>query len=129
MTKLLLVDDQPAILQGLRMRLELEGDLVVTGVAEDGQTAVELALATSPDVIVLDLGMPGMDGFATAAALRALVPGAAIVILSVHGETAAKARAAAAGASAFVEKTGGAESLLRAIRRAAQGASRPVDES
>jgi DNA-binding NarL/FixJ family response regulator len=128
MIRLLLVDDHPAVLQGLRMRLELERDLVVAGGARDGQTAVELALAQSPDVIVLDLDMPGMDGLATAAALRALAPCAAIVILSIHGEMAARVRALAAGAIGFVEKTGGIEPLLEAIRQAAQGKARAADQ-
>ena len=67
MIKVLLVDDQPTVLQGLRMRLGLEPDLVVVGEAEDGQAAIDLVSARSPDVIVLDLEMPGMDGIATAA--------------------------------------------------------------
>ena len=72
MIKVLLVDDQPTVLQGLRMRLGLEPDLVVVGEADDGQAAIDLVSARSPDVIVLDLEMPGMDGIATAQALRAI---------------------------------------------------------
>jgi len=127
--RLLLVDDQPAVLQGLRMRLELERDLVVAGEAGDGQTAVGLAITQSPDVVVLDLDMPGMDGLATAAALRSLTPSAAVVILSIHDEIAVRHRALAVGATAFVEKTGEIELLLEAIRRAAQGVLRAADTS
>jgi two-component system response regulator DesR len=111
------------------MRLEIERDLVVVGGAEDGQTAVGLALAQHPDVVVLDLDMPGMDGLATAAALKAQAPSTAIVMLSIHDEIAARTRALAAGANAFVEKHGGAEPLLEAIRRVVPGASRAADAS
>jgi len=127
--RLLLVDDQPAVLQGLRMRLELERDFMVAGEAGDGQTAIGLAITQSPDVVVLDLDMPGMDGLATAVALRSLAPSAAVVILSIHDEIAARDRALAVGATAFVEKTGEIELLLVAIRRAAQGVLRAADKS
>jgi DNA-binding NarL/FixJ family response regulator len=115
--RVLLVDDQPAVRQGLRMRLELEPDLVVIGEAEDGQAAIDLVGARLPDVILLDLEMPGMDGIATAQALRAIAPRIAVIILSIHGDMAARRRALAAGAVEFVEKNAGIEPLLAAIRR------------
>jgi DNA-binding NarL/FixJ family response regulator len=127
--RLLLVDDQPAVLQGLRMRLELERDFMVAGEAGDGPTAVGLAITQSPDVVVLDLDMPGMDGLATAVALRFMAPSAAVVILSIHDEIAVKDRALAVGATAFVEKTGKIEPLVEAIRRAAQGVLPAADNS
>jgi two-component system response regulator DesR len=123
MIKVLLVDDQPTVLQGLRMRLGLEPDLVVVGEAEDGQAAIDLVGAQSPDVIVLDLEMPGMDGIATAQALRTIAPEGEVIILSIHSDTAARKRALAAGAAAFVEKNAGIESLLAAIRRGRAGVS------
>ena len=129
MIRLLLVDDQPAVLQGLRMRLELERDFMVAGEAGDGQSAVGLAITQSPDVVVLDLDMPGMGGLATAVALRSLAPSAAVVILSIHDEIAARDRALAVGATAFVEKTGEIELLLEAIRRAALGVLDAADKS
>lgn len=101
------------------MRLALEPDLVVVGEAGDGQSALELAAAQSPDVVVLDLEMPGMDGIVTAAALRARGSGGIIVILSIHDERAFRARAMAVGAVDFVVKNGGVEPLLEAIHRAA----------
>ena len=101
------------------MRLRLEPDLMVIGEAGDGRTALELAMAYSPDVVVLDLEMPGMDGIETTLALCAASAGGAVVILSIHNDAASRARALDAGATAFVEKTGGVEPLLEAIRRAA----------
>ena len=128
MIKVLLVDDQPTVLQGLRMRLGIEPDLVVIGEAEDGQAAIDLVSARSPDVIVLDLEMPGMDGIATAQALRTIAPEGEVIILSIHSDTAARKRALAAGAVAFVEKNAGIEPLLAAIRRGRAGASSTSQE-
>jgi two-component system response regulator DesR len=123
MIKVLLVDDQPTVLQGLRMRLGLEPDLVVVGEAQDGQAAIDLVSARAPDVIVLDLEMPGMDGIATAQALRTVAPEREVIILSIHSDAAARRRALAAGAVAFVEKNAGVEALLAAIRRGRASAS------
>jgi two-component system, NarL family, nitrate/nitrite response regulator NarL len=119
MITLILVDDQAAVRQGLRMRLQLEPDLRVVGEAGDGLAALALAEAKHPDVVLLDLEMPGMDGIATTLALRSTVANSAVVLLSIHHDAAQRARALSAGASAFVEKTGGIEPLLAAIRRAA----------
>jgi DNA-binding NarL/FixJ family response regulator len=121
-------DDQPTVLQGLRMRLGLESDLVVVGEAEDGQTAIDLVSVLSPEVIVLDLEMPGMDGIATAQALRAIAPEGAVIILSIHGDIAARRRALAVGAVEFVEKNAGIEPLLAAIRRGRASASSTAQE-
>jgi DNA-binding NarL/FixJ family response regulator len=128
MISVLLVDDQVAVRQGLRMRLGLEPDLVVIGEAEDGQTAIDLASARSPDVIVLDLEMPRMDGIATAQALRAVAPEGAVIILSIHSDITSRRRAVAAGAVEYVEKDAGIEPLLAAIRRGRAGASSTSQE-
>jgi DNA-binding NarL/FixJ family response regulator len=128
MISVLLVDDQVAVRQGLRMRLGLEPDLVVIGEAEDGQTAIDLASARSPDVIVLDLEMPRMDGIATAQALRAVAPEGAVIILSIHSDITSRRRALAAGAVEYVEKDAGIEPLLAAIRRGRAGASSTSQE-
>ncbi len=128
MIRVLLVDDQPTVLQGLRMRLGLEPDLSVVGEAEDGQTAIDLVSVLSPEVIVLDLEMPGMDGIATAQALRTIAPEGVVIILSIHGDIAARRRALAVGAMEFVEKNAGIEPLLAAIRRGRDSASSIAQE-
>ena len=117
MIRVLLVDDQSGVRQGVRMRLEVEPDMAVIGEAEDGQAAIDLVGARSPDVIVLDLEMPGMDGIATAQALRVIAPERAVIILSIHGDLTARRRALAAGAVEYIEKNAGIEPLLAAIRR------------
>jgi len=122
MIRLLLVDDQPAVRRGLGMRLVLEPDMLVVGEASTGREALTLAQKLSPDVVLMDVEMPGMDGIETTAALRAAVSQSVVVMLSIHDDTLTRARAQAAGAVAFVEKRGTTEHLLAAIRQAAQHA-------
>ena len=118
MIKVLLVDDQPAVRQGLRMRMELESDLAVVGEADSGLEALNLAQRLGPDVIVMDVAMPEMDGITATEHLREVAPLVPVVMLSIHGDGATRARASAAGAAAFVEKQASVEDLLAEIRRA-----------
>ena len=118
--KVLLVDDQPNVRQGLRMRLALEPDISVIGEASDGVAALELAEKLRPDVIVMDIEMPRMDGITATQKLRALYPGMVVVILSMYGDAGTSARAKAAGVTALVEKRQGEQELLAAIRKAAK---------
>ena len=120
MIKVLLVDDQPSVRQGLKMRLALEPDLAVMGEADNGAEALELAQTLSPDVVVMDVEMPEMDGITATEWLHEMSPHVTVVMLSVHGDAVTRARARAAGAAAFVEKQGSVETLLAEIRRAAQ---------
>jgi len=125
--RILLVDDQPAVRQGLRLRLTTEQDIDVVGEAGDGQLAIEMATALSPDVVVLDIAMPGIDGFETARQLRAAVD-PAIVMLSLHDDNTSRARAAAAGADTFVAKHEAGTQLIEAIRQVANhGRDRHAD--
>ena len=116
MITILLVDDQPTVRQGLHMRLALEPDLEVVGEARDGEEALTRAHELHPDVVVMDIEMPRLDGIAATEALRTIEPGCCVVILSVHENAAARARDA--GAAAFVSKHAGDETLLTAIRSA-----------
>ena len=120
MIRILLVDDQPAVRDGLRMRLELEPDLIIVGEARDGLEAVAMAQALIPDVVVMDVEMPGMDGIGAARQLRARTPSPAIVMLSIHSDVTTQASAREAGAVAFVEKRAAVDILLAEIRSAAQ---------
>jgi DNA-binding NarL/FixJ family response regulator len=113
---LLIVDDLPAVRRGLRMRFELEPDLVVVGEAADGRECLALAEELSPDVVVLDLEMPVMDGLAAARELPHSSPASRAVILTLHDDRATRALAAAAGASGFVAKHEPPEMLISTIR-------------
>jgi len=119
MIRVLLVDDQPIIRRGLRVRFRLEPDLQVVGEASSGTEALTLAQTLTPDVVLMDIEMPELDGIAATAALRQMVPQSAVVILSIYDDVQTRGRAQAAGAVAFVEKRGATDSLLAAIRLAA----------
>jgi DNA-binding NarL/FixJ family response regulator len=120
MIRLLLVDDQPAVRRGLGMRLHMEPDIQIIGEASTGKEALSMAQALTPDVVLMDVEMPEMDGIAATAALSAAASKSAVVILSIHDDAQTRGRAQAAGAVAFVEKRGATDSLLAAIRQAAR---------
>jgi DNA-binding NarL/FixJ family response regulator len=115
---LLLVDDQPAVRQGLKMRLALEPDLKVVGEASDGLEALKYARALNPNVIVMDVEMPLMDGVAATEALRRLLPKCVVVLLTIHDDVYTRDKAREAGAAALVSKQAGDAELLKAIREA-----------
>jgi two-component system, NarL family, invasion response regulator UvrY len=117
MIKLLLVDDQLIVRQGLRMRLLMEPDIVVIGEASSGEQALELVESLSPDIVLMDVEMPGMDGITATAALLENTSQSAVVMMSIHDDVQTRARAQAAGAAAFVEKSGTLEVLLATIRQ------------
>ena len=119
MITLLLVDDQPGVLAGLKMRLGLEADFSVIAVARDGAEALCKADACHPDVAVMDVRMPVMDGIAATRALHDREPHCRVVILTLHDDAATRAQALAAGAAAFVAKHEPTDKLLAAIRDAA----------
>jgi DNA-binding NarL/FixJ family response regulator len=121
MISVLLADDQPFMRECLRMRLELEPDLRIVGEAGDGAAAIALACDCCPDVIVMDIAMPVLDGIAATAALRAILPATAVIVHSLYDDDATRARARAAGASAFVGKHTLEGPLLAAIRAAVGG--------
>ncbi len=119
MISLLLVDDQPAIRTGLRMRLALEADLKIVGEASHGGEALRLTRKLRPDVIVMDVEMPYMDGIMTTEVLHAIMPQITVVLLSLYDDVHTRDRAREAGAAAFVSKQAGDKALLTAIRQAA----------
>ena len=119
---LLVVDDHPAVRRGLRHCFELEADLLVLGEAADGHEALHKLDQFDPDVVVLDVEMPVMDGLSVAAKLREEGRRTRAVVLSVHDDSTTRARARAANVDRFVSKRSGAQTLLTAIRQAGQAA-------
>ena len=123
--RILLVDDAAAVRRGLSMRLGREADLEIAGEAEDGQSAVHFATELRPDVVLLDVALPGQDGIATATQLRARAPECAVIMLTLNDDVVTRARAAAAGAATLVGKHEPLASLLTAIRAAVPTAATP----
>ena len=120
--RLLIVEDQPAVRQGLRMRLSAEPDFSVIGEASDGEAALALVSGLCPDVVVMDVEMPYLDGIATTRALRLACPSTEVIILSLHDDDITQAHAKGAGAAAFVAKSMPSETLLTTIRQVAHQA-------
>lgn len=101
------------------MCLALEPDIAVVGEAGDGKAALALAQTLRPDVVLMDIAMPGMDGITAVAALRTLAPEIASVVHTIHDNPSNRARAVKAGATALVAKGRCPERLAPTIREAA----------
>lgn len=123
MIRVLLVDDQHLIRAGLRMLCESEPDLAVVGEADNGRDAVRLAAQLSPDVVVMDLRMPGVDGITATARILAERPGVRVLVLTTFGDDDHLYPALTAGACGFLLKDAAPTDLLDGIRRAAAGDS------
>ena len=121
---IVLVDDQATARRGLRMRLTIEADVEVVGEAGSGEAALRLVRSLSPDVVLMDVEMPGMDGIDATAALRAAAPQVAVVVLSLYDDARTRARAREAGAAAFVAKHQAKTTLLATIRRVVSSTER-----
>ena len=121
MIRVLLVDDHETVREGLRLLVNAQSDMTVVGDAGDGRSAIDGAAALAPDVVVLDLTMPGMNGLAAAKALKASSSHTAIVALTRHDDDAFVQELVAAGAAGYVLKQSPSTELLRAIRAAATG--------
>ncbi len=118
--KLLLVDDETRVRAGLRMRLELEPDLAIAGEAGNGVEALKLVQDIHPNVVVMDVEMPTMNGLTATRGLQILTPFVPVIMLSIHDDDQTRIRAKAAGAAAFVGKQEGVELLIDTIRQVAR---------
>jgi two-component system response regulator DesR len=128
MIRLLLADDQALVRGALAALLSLESDLEVVAEVERGDLVVPTACDVRPDVAVLDIEMPGLDGIAATAALREALPGCRVLVVTTFGRPGYLRRAMEAGASGFLVKDGPVEDLAAAIRRVLNG-ERVVDPS
>lgn len=117
MIKIMLVDDQAMVRRGLRMRLALEPDIEIIGEASNGREALDLSQKLIPDVIVMDIEMPELDGISASQILQERLPDCSVIILTLHDDVQNRSRALASGAKAFVPKQGGAAVLIDAIRK------------
>ncbi len=121
MISVLLVDDHPVVIEGLRKVLATAGDLTVTGEAHDASGAIEKTRALHPDVVLLDLRMPGASGVQATRRLRDVDDDIAIIILTSYGDQAYVRQALEAGADGYLLKSTPSDQLIQAIRAASRG--------
>lgn len=115
-TSVLIVDDHPLLREGVAAVLEAETDITVVGEARDGAEAVALFGRLRPDIVLMDLQMPAMDGVDAIAAIRAQAPEARIIVLTTYAGDVRALRALKAGASAYLLKSGLRRELIDTIR-------------
>ena len=123
MIRVLLVDDQQLVRAGLRMLCESDPEMAVVGEAADGATAIRLAEQLRPDVVVMDLRMPGVDGTVATARILAERPSARVLVLTTFDDDEHLYPALAAGACGFLVKDATPAELLDGVKRAAAGDS------
>ncbi|HVP22109.1 MAG TPA: response regulator transcription factor [Anaerolineaceae bacterium] len=118
---ILLADDHPVMRQGLHLLLDAEPDFTIIGETGDGREVMALVERLHPDVLVLDLVMPGLGGLDVARQVHQQAPATKVVILSMYASVAYVVEALAAGASAYIPKKSTAEELVYAIREVVAG--------
>jgi DNA-binding NarL/FixJ family response regulator len=121
--RILITDDHPVVREGLSGMLAGQSDFEVIGLAADGDTAVKMHGSLAPDVTLMDLRMPGLDGVGAIKAIKAQQPSSRIIVLTTYDSDADILRAIEAGATGYLLKDAPREELFRAIRAAARGDS------
>jgi NarL family two-component system response regulator LiaR len=122
--KVLIVDDHQVVRQGLRTFLDLHADILVVGEAGNGAEAIDLAAHLSPDVVLMDLVMPGLDGITAASRIKALGAGIKVIALTSFTEDDKVFPAIQAGASSYLLKDVTPDALVEAIRAVHRGEAR-----
>src|SRR4051812_44849928 len=115
MIRVLIADDHDVVRSGVRAILESQGGVEIVGEAEDGKAAVVAALATNPDVVVLDYSLPLMNGIEVTRQIRTRVPGAEVLIFTMHDTTALVREVLEAGAKGFLLKSDAKRFLIAAV--------------
>ena len=119
--RILLTDDHTLFRQGLKSLLEAEYDMQVVGEARDGQEAVERALELKPDLVIMDIGMPGLSSFEAVRQIRRVRPETRVLFLTMYDDEDYLAQCLEAGASGYVLKDTPAEQLVAAVREIQRG--------
>jgi DNA-binding NarL/FixJ family response regulator len=117
----LIVDDHEVVREGLRLSLSRSPNIRVVGEASDGQAAVELAERRRPDVVIMDVRMPGMDGLQATKLLTDRLPETAVLIFTAYSERSLLGRGLESGAKGYILKEAPHQTLLRAIEKVANG--------
>ena len=119
--RVLLADDHVTVRHGLKLLIDGQPDMSVVSEASDGESAIQQALSLKPDVVVMDISMPGMNGLVATRRIKEARPDAAIVTLTRHGDDAYLQELLRAGVSGYVLKQSAPAELIQAIRAAAAG--------
>ena len=122
--RVLIADDHPIVRQGLVNLLEVQPGIRVLGAAESGEQALTMAQTDPPDVVLMDLMMPGIDGVETTRRMLELCPQARVIVLTSHHEDAMVFPAISAGALSYLLKSAAPNELIDAVRAAARGEAR-----
>ena len=126
--RVLIADDHPVVVNGLRDMLQRAEGIEVVGHAADGEEVVRLAAELAPDVVVMDVLMPGKDGIEACREIREMAPATKVVMLTASTERDGVIKAMAAGAAGYLEKVSGMERFLETVRGVAAGELRvPAD--
>lgn len=123
LTRILIADDHPFMRTGLRRVLEEHAEFRVVAEAADGREAVYLASQQRPEVVILDIGMPNLNGIEATRQICETVPGTAVIVLSMHSDEAYVLRALKAGARAYLLKQSAEADLIAAVKSVSQGKS------
>ena len=129
MITIILVDDQPAVRKGLRMRLELEAELQVVGEAGNGHEALDLISRLHPEIVLMDMEMTGMNGPEATEKVLTIAPDSKVIILTIHDDEISREQARRSGAAAFISKHADDMILLHTIRGLASRSRRNSDTS
>ena len=121
MIRVIVADDHHLVRQGIRMLLDKAEDIEVVAEAEDGLEAVELAERLAPDIVVMDISMPRLNGAQATELIRARLPATQVVVLSMHADETVVRQALRRGARAYVLKRAVGEELMLAVRTASRG--------
>ena len=120
-TKCLAVDDHPAVRQGLALMLRAADDVELVGTVENGEEAIEAIERLEPEVVIMDVRLPGIDGISAVRRISQAAPNVRAVIFSAYGDKRLLSDAIAAGARGYVMKGSPPEDLLRAVRTVTEG--------
>ena len=129
MIRVLLADDHSVVRDGLRRLVDGAGDMTVVAEAADGREAIRMAAESLPDVAVVDISMPGLDGLEVVERIHGAQPKTAILVLTMHEEEQYVVRAFGVGASGYITKRAAADQLLKAIRKVHGGGRYLTDEA
>jgi DNA-binding NarL/FixJ family response regulator len=120
-TRIVLADDHPLLRKALKDLLEKENDFAIIGEAGDGKEAVKLATETSPDVVVMDISMPNLDGLQATQQIKARCPNVAVLVLTVHTDDECILEILQAGAAGYLLKSAFGDEVVQAVRAVVTG--------